>query len=304
MNKNTFLQDSNVGEFITWIKSHIDNDKPFYHEFLIRKTKKTWNCSSIHDAYEKYEWAFNFTDYISGNKIKGNSFTKTRDFLINLSAKAKKALQENNSDMLRKSCLNALAWGGVLNRNKEIIDQLHSKKLLIDYFLYSMNFLNVNTFNSENQWEFIHNGINHKYMNAGFTKLYSLLIDDFIIYDGRVGAAMGLFVNKFCREQKLDAIPKDLLFVYGRSRDKYNKTKLDRRDPSHGNYKFPSLNGKKDTDLHILNNMKANWICSRLADETKFNKLDSDLRLLAIESGLFMIGYDIRNSPLFQTLIK
>lgn len=29
-------------------------------------------------------------------------------------------------------------------------------------------------------------------MNSGFAKLYSLIIDDFVIYDSMVGAALGL----------------------------------------------------------------------------------------------------------------
>ena len=32
-------------------------------------------------------------------------------------------------------------------------------------------------------------------MNAGFTKLYSLLIENYIIYDGRVGVGAWVFGN-------------------------------------------------------------------------------------------------------------
>ena len=35
-------------------------------------------------------------------------------------------------------------------------------------------------------------------MNAGFVKIYSLLCDDCVIYDGRVGAALGLLTRQFC----------------------------------------------------------------------------------------------------------
>ncbi len=34
-------------------------------------------------------------------------------------------------------------------------------------------------------------------MNSGFTKIYSLLIDIYIIYDGRVGAALGLLARQY-----------------------------------------------------------------------------------------------------------
>lgn len=37
-------------------------------------------------------------------------------------------------------------------------------------------------------------------MNAGFTKYYALACDDVIIYDGRVGAALGLLAREFCKK--------------------------------------------------------------------------------------------------------
>ena len=36
-------------------------------------------------------------------------------------------------------------------------------------------------------------------MNAGFVKIYSVLLDSCVIYDGRVGAALGLLVRQFPR---------------------------------------------------------------------------------------------------------
>ena len=39
-------------------------------------------------------------------------------------------------------------------------------------------------------------------MNSGFTKIYSLYIDDFIIYDSRVGAALGFLVRCYCEEKE------------------------------------------------------------------------------------------------------
>ena len=37
-----------------------------------------------------------------------------------------------------------------------------------------------------------------RYMNAGWTKVYALMLDGFPIYDGRVGAAMGYLVQQYC----------------------------------------------------------------------------------------------------------
>ena len=44
-------------------------------------------------------------------------------------------------------------------------------------------------------------------MNAGFIKIYSLLCDYCLIYDGRVGAALGLLTRQFCETTGRTAIP-------------------------------------------------------------------------------------------------
>ena len=40
-------------------------------------------------------------------------------------------------------------------------------------------------------------------MNAGFEKIYSVLLDGCVIYDGRVGAALGLLARQFCEASEL-----------------------------------------------------------------------------------------------------
>jgi hypothetical protein len=57
--------------------------------------------------------------------------------------------------------------------------------------------------------------------------------------------------------------------------------------------RFPEL--IYNPKLHIENNIRANWLLRGILDstESKFNKLDRDLQLVALESSLFMIGYDV-----------
>ena len=42
-------------------------------------------------------------------------------------------------------------------------------------------------------------------MNSGWTKVYALMLDDFPIYDGRVGAAMGYLVRRYCMPMRNSA---------------------------------------------------------------------------------------------------
>jgi hypothetical protein len=49
--------------------------------------------------------------------------------------------------------------------------------------------------------------------NAGFTKIYALLRDDFIIYDSRVAAALQMLVAMFLTAREQEQIPSGLQFV-------------------------------------------------------------------------------------------
>jgi hypothetical protein len=132
-------------------------------------------------------------------------------------------------------------------------------------------------------------------MNSGFTKIYALFIDDFIIYDGRVGAALGLMVREFCEESRLRGVPKELEFAWGRGKTTtYEPSSLNRRNPSNARYVFPELSN--NPRRHLENNIRANWLLRDILNRTKskFGKLDQDLQMLALESALFMIGDDVR----------
>lgn len=124
-------------------------------------------------------------------------------------------------------------------------------------------------------------------MNSGFAKIYSLLLNDFIIYDGRVGAALGLLVRNYCEEKGIARIPNELLFRWKRGRGTGN-----RRNPSSKRYVFPELNSSK---THIENNIRANWLLKLISENTnsRFRRIEDNNRMRAIESALFMIGYDV-----------
>ena len=89
-------------------------------------------------------------------------------------------------------------------------------------------------------------------MNSGFTKIYSLYINDFIIYDSRVGAALCYLVKLYCIEQKQGGVPSSLKFAYGDARNPEVN-----RNPNSDIYKFSKLDRGK---IHIECNLKANWL--------------------------------------------
>jgi len=129
-------------------------------------------------------------------------------------------------------------------------------------------------------------------MNSGFTKIYSLLIDDFIIYDGRVGAALGLLVRKYCEENALPTVPPKLLFAYGNARTTSYQPD-NRRNPGTTLHRFPALTNS--SPKHIENNLRRNWLLKEVLEScnSKFNVLHPSFQLRALESALFMIGYNV-----------
>ena len=291
MNKKSYLSNSSVQEFVNWITFYLDESNSFNHQYEILKTKKSWKCNSIHNAFVEYEWKFNSFDPNSKKKISGKSFEDSLNYLGKLSDGLRNSIELKHESICKDHCLAILKWGGVLNHNKNKIEDLYFKSELITYLSNIMVELHHDKYDMSIDYNY-----DEILMNAGFTKIYSLLIDDFIIYDGRVGAALGYFVRKFCEAKKLKYIPENLLFAYGDSRPTKFDTGLNRRNPSSDLYKFPKLDNK--SKKHTENNMKANWIMKEILQNSnsKFLNLDEKIQLRALESAFFMIGYNVKNN--------
>jgi hypothetical protein len=126
-------------------------------------------------------------------------------------------------------------------------------------------------------------------MNAGFTKIYALLMDNFIIYDGRVGGRLGKLVIGFLHSKnpKYTNIPDTLHFAWGRSQvSQGSNIDPKRRDPSDSMYTFRELRGGK---WHTNNNIRANWLLKKVIKDSK-TKMD----IWQLQSALFMLGYDVK----------
>jgi hypothetical protein len=284
MRKDDYLNDINVRSFVKWVLPMVNGQSTFKHCYHDNKRNVDWCCDNIYDAYKKYRW--NFKSYFPNKnnlEVIGCCFEKSSLFLNDIKKVFDDSLNDKDSENIIK-CSNAiLKWGGVTNSNS---DKLVSKKdSIIDYFYDVKNRLNPEDVSLNDKFEDI-------LMNSGFTKIYSILIDDFIIYDSRVGAALGLLIGEFLKENNIISIPETLKFAYGKSRQIKNEpyTK-NRRDPSTNQYFFPCLNG--NNLLHINNNIRANWLLWNIAKNSKFNYEEYPLR--SLESALFMIGYDVRS---------
>ena len=285
MYKNEYLQSANIRNFIDWIEERLDKPNSFSHFYTMKRPATSWECHSIYSAYENYCWAFTYKDPFSGKKITGSSFTDNWESLSRLSVGLRRSISDLNVESCRNHCLSILEWGGVLNKNDKKINELGK-----DICNYLVNAKDTFTGDMLSR-EYYSNQI---IMNSGFTKIYSLCIDGFIIYDGRVGAALGLLVRKFCEDNALDIVPTELTFAWGKGKESsYKSSKENKRNPGNNKYIFPELSN--NPRRHTENNIRANWLLGEIVNNTEssFKKLDKKVQMRALEAALFMIGYKV-----------
>ncbi len=261
MNRSTFLADDIIREFISWLEPRLCGPVPFKHSWISPRTGPC-ECSSLFDAYRQYSW-------------RGRDFAQTSSLLDHYSIQARLALKNGNLVALQCVFYNMLKWGGVRVAPADMAvfcAELDS----------SLKVLDPDSSDLAN--------LNKVMMNSAFTKLYHLLIDDFPIYDGRVGAALGLIVSEFLKDAGLNHVPGVLNFGWGPGRRR-RQDNGPLRDPSRGGLKFLRITSQPR--FHAQCNIKAAWLLGELAGRSCFDSLPQKQRVRALEAALFMIGYDL-----------
>src|SRR3569833_2813776 len=95
-------------------------------------------------------------------------------------------------------------------------------------------------------------------MNSALTKVYAIgdSEDRLPIYDGRVGAALGILVVSYCRTKSIEEVPTELLFGFF---DSQSPSKQGSRNPSRDRYAFKILG---DDSFHA----NCMWRCRRVLE--------------------------------------
>ena len=284
MTKLEFLADKDVIDFITWISSMIDKDAAFHHIYQTKRPKKYYEFNNIYDAFEKYYWGFNYLNE-DNKKIKGSTYSESSSILNSIKTLLDKSIKVNDYELCKTACNQILEWGGVLPQNKRYI--LALDKSIVNYMNNAYALLcDIDDISNPALCEL--------YMSSGFTKIYSILVKDFVIYDSRVGAALCFFIRKYCEEKGKRYIPPFLIFSWALSRETtYTSINNNTRNPGSQTYFFPTFTNNKQK--HISDNIKANWLLKAILSSTytKFNLLPKNEQLRAFEAALFMIGYQV-----------
>jgi hypothetical protein len=130
-------------------------------------------------------------------------------------------------------------------------------------------------------------------MNSGWTKYYSFALPAHVIYDSRVGAALGYLVRRYLEslnaEWQVDSVPASLAFRWAPGQGDKNV-----RDPSFGPYKFARLLGGPSGSREWARvNIQANWILTAAIEKCGATWCAGSDGFRRVEGALFMLGYDL-----------
>jgi hypothetical protein len=263
----------------------------FDHSYLIKKRGKPkkgesttvpWKCGSLQEACEQYEF-------------KGKNRGETNEIIGRLSDKLRAEVKSEDPDShaLHHLCLEVLEWGGVEGASSKWLRENCRDKLLHRQIQAAVRLLA----NAASEAEFTPFEGSNLVMNSGLTKVYALASpSDVIIYDGRIGAAMGLFVRQYLQDghptqpmfpcgRELSAVPSVLQFPWGDGLATEGS-----RNPSIGAYKFPPLRAAAHL-AHACACWKASKVL-RLALK-KITLHAHTVTLRDLEMALFMVGYHV-----------
>jgi hypothetical protein len=278
MKQNQYIAIPEVSQFIEFFAEAIC--VKFRHEYLIRQTNEKWSCDNIKGAALNYRWPW---------RGPGNLLCDSVISLSGFQSKLLEALQKKNLSDLRDISLEVFKWGGVTNGNANRVrgeaDQLAAK--------YSSTISQLHLGGDDAVLDQVWN------MNSGFTKVYSLLSDGLIMYDSRVGAALGYLVKLCAIKYGWKSIPEALLFPYAPPRNGVTAQNPLNRDPGqfHGT-NFPNFSGRAALQAKFM--LRASWIVNAVIEKLKCLN-EAELKCgktkiskhRFIEAGLFMVGYDL-----------
>lgn len=267
VNRDAYL--AKVAGFIQYLAQVISGSAPIHPTARLKSGNRLLKTQCLADAFEQYTW--NREDYAANRSCLdeiSSSFSKAfdqpgsarRQALIQAIEKCMKwglggrAVEQNVRWACdREHCIDDLLRGAV----REIAAEEPDFRLFADKYR----------------------------MNSGYTKVYSLICADAVIYDGRVGAAMGLLVRHYCARLQANEVPPELRFPWGVARGGLN------RDPSRDCLSFPRL--RNDGAFHAEWNVKANWALAEAVRKSAATWCSGNDGLRRVEAALFMLGYQV-----------
>lgn len=230
-----------------------------------------WWCRSLDEAAHHYSWP---------DSLPPNSFSC-------IAGRLRQALSANDEGAARQACLDIFSWGGVAqkptDKSRVWLEFQYGQSTLCQSIKQGVHLLQPGSALSLTAFD--GKGL---LMNAAMTKVYAAADPgSIIIYDGRVGAALGLLVRYWLEMIGIAGVPSDLAFRWGVGRSG------GKRDPSCKGYQFSSLYLPSTRTAH------QDEVWATLVRKTgeilkQMRALRGDIASIGdVEKALFMIGFNI-----------
>jgi hypothetical protein len=224
-----------------------------------------WLAVGLADAVSKYAWS-------------GKSFSENKAELDRFAVNLQSAIQRDSNSDVCEILRAIMHWGGVDNkhRQKGTFEWIERNADEISVKLSKV----VDLIKDEQASLDPFDGVN-LIMNSTMTKIVSLADPEqkLVIYDGRVGGALGFFVARFTEERQIHQydVAEQLLFAVDREA---------KRCPETNRIHFPALFGKARDRCHASMVRWASQIIWQVARECRASPRE-------IEAALFMWGYRV-----------
>jgi hypothetical protein len=277
MKKNTYLDDPLVRSFVEWMGQHLRAESRLGHGYA-RPGQPPLHFANLAEALELYEWDFSFLR-IDGRRCAGRSFADNAALLDEFQRRLRRATADGVDADVCDAAVEVMRWGGVAARNER---WLRANEAGLAECLARVGTALAQEDDAADLGATLR-------FNAGMTKVYSLLLDYFVIYDSRVAATLAWFVANWAGERD---IPDTLRFPCMPAKEAPKTVRRKLRNPRPGREGFPLLGHRPHT--HAKWNLRASWILRALLEAnpgTAFGEGTAGSRRL--EAALFMWGYDL-----------
>lgn len=285
MTKDEYVNNEFVAQFIEWMSTKLD-DETFAHAYTMRRGNQPWSCESVFGAYQNYYWPHRGVAALG--VPAGYTFESNAGALEALQKALTDALVAGDDKRACEIICALMAWGGVQAGN---VSWLTANEDELASLIVAMR----DALNAGNTQHPLLAAKDLRF-NSGMSKVYSLVCDEFVIYDSRVAAALGMAIVKFCIERKLESVPAELQFPWAPAKSAPNAVNPPLRDPRRGQFDFLRLGSGRS---YAAWNLRASWLLSAVSKRlvggnSGFASIQPDAdRLRALEAALFMIGYDL-----------
>lgn len=273
---SSYLADRWAGDFQHSFPLSIKPRHPVWADWrkmALSESDCKWHCKNLREASERYSWP--------EAKI-GLSIDNVRKQLLH-------SISVGSAEDVRVACKDIFKWGGVARNSSDAsllwIERTGSN--LPQQITNAVGYL------KERKSDLIVFDGKELLMNSAMTKIYWAADPDstLAIYDGRVGAALGLLAREFLKSRGITTVPDQFKFRWGSSRDKNMLGQFDKRNPSEGTHTFPCLFGVMQKDFHHALMMRESSFLLQNVSKKLMN-----VSVHSLEKALFMIGYDVRSS--------